>query len=98
LTTSSLEADVQEWEGLSGPFCSENEDPDYLAHINTPNIARDLDLVRNLTGFTQLDFFGFEDEGSILGATYAALFPDHVGRMVLDGMSPTSSVLEETDD
>ena len=86
MTPSSLGIDVQDWEAHSGPFCADNEDPDYLAHINTPNVARDLDLVRNLTGFTELDFFGFEDEGSILGATYAALFPDRVGRMVLDGM------------
>jgi len=48
-----------------------------------------MDLVRNLTGFPELDFFGFEDEGSILGATYAALFPDRVGRMVLDGIHST---------
>ena len=85
MTQTSLGIDVQQWISRSGPLCAQNEDLNYLAHINTPNVARDLDLIRNLTGVEELDFFGFEDEGSILGVTYAALFPDHAGRMVFDG-------------
>lgn len=49
-----------------------------------PNIARDMELVRNLTGFMTLDYIGLDD-GSRLGVTYAALFHDRVGKMVLDG-------------
>lgn len=58
-------------------------DQEYLAHVNTPVRARDLDLIRNLTGHQTLDFIGF-DEGTMLGVTYAALFPNHVGKMVID--------------
>jgi hypothetical protein len=37
-------------------------------------------------GLDTLDFFGFEEGGSILGATYAVMFPDNVGKIVLDGI------------
>jgi len=68
-----------------GPFCSKAEDQDYLAHVNTPNVARDLDLVRNLTGHATFDYWGFS-YGTALGSMYAAMFPDNVGKMVIDGI------------
>ena len=68
-----------------GPWCAEDEDLQYLAHLNEPNIARDLDLIRNLMGLKTLDFYGFSD-GSVVGVTYAGMFPNRVGRMILDGI------------
>ena len=83
--TSELLTKQAEWfAGNLGPFCAGSKDLQYLAHINTPNIAYDLELIRNLTGSATLNYIGF-DEGSVLGVTYAALFPDRVGKMVLDG-------------
>ena len=43
-----------------------------------------MDVVRALVGREKLDWFG-ASYGTELGATYAQIFPDHVGRMVLDG-------------
>jgi len=54
--------------------------------MNTPILARDFDLVRNLTGAETFNYISWDD-GSMVGVTYAALFPEHVGRMVLDGTS-----------
>lgn len=54
------------------------------AHISTEEVARDFDIVRSLFGRQKLDWFGFS-YGTQIGATYATLFPDRVGRMVLDG-------------
>jgi pimeloyl-ACP methyl ester carboxylesterase len=68
-----------------GPFCQTAEDHAYLAHINTPNVARDMDLIRNLTGYQTLDYWG-SSYGTLLGTMYAALFPDRVGKIVLDGI------------
>lgn len=67
-------------------LCQSGADPNYLAHLNAPNIARDLDLIRNLTGFDTIDYYGWS-YGSVIGVTYAGLFPERIGHMVLDGRS-----------
>src|SRR6185312_12042795 len=54
------------------------------SHMTTVETARDLDIVRAALGSPRLDYYG-ASYGSFLGATYAALFPRRVGRMVLDG-------------
>ncbi|GGB30652.1 peptidase [Flexivirga endophytica] len=56
---------------------------DYLPYINTDNTARDHDLVRQLLGVKKVDYYGVS-AGTWLGAHYATLFPEHVGRFVLD--------------
>jgi pimeloyl-ACP methyl ester carboxylesterase len=84
LTTGAITTIAQLGLSYPGPFCEKSEDLSYLAHINTPNVARDLDLIRNLMGYQTLEYWGF-GYGAILGTMYAALFPDRVGRMVLDG-------------
>ena len=82
LIPDSLQQDVDLYSSMILP-CESSEDANYLAHLNAPNIARDLDLIRNLTGFKTLDYYGW-DYGSIVGVTYAALFPDRVEYMVFD--------------
>ena len=43
-----------------------------------------MDILRAALGERQLDYLG-ASYGTLLGATYADLFPTHVRRMVLDG-------------
>ncbi len=57
---------------------------DLVGHVSTVEAARDLDVLRAALDQPRLDFFG-ASYGTKLGATYAQLFPRHVGRMVLDG-------------
>src|SRR5690606_32346724 len=47
-------------------------------------VVRDLDILRALLGEEDLDFYG-ASYGTQIGATYAAMFGDNVGSMVLDG-------------
>ena len=54
-----------------------------LAHLNTRSNARDLDLLRAVLGDERLNYLGYS-YGTLLGAHYAELFPERVGRMVLD--------------
>ncbi|MFM1950464.1 MAG: hypothetical protein RL418_151 [Actinomycetota bacterium] len=62
-----------------------------LGYFNTQQTARDLDLIRQALGLETLDYLGYS-YGTELGATYAALFPDRVGKFVLDGAAdPTIS-------
>jgi pimeloyl-ACP methyl ester carboxylesterase len=63
---------------------------DLLKHVSTADTARDLDLLRRALGQPKLNYIGLS-YGTYLGATYANLFPRHVGRMVLDGsIAPTA--------
>ena len=73
-----------------GEACLE-ETGDLLAEVDTDSAARDLDLLRSVLGDDELNYLGYS-YGTFLGATYADLFPDKVGRLVLDGaLDPTAS-------
>jgi pimeloyl-ACP methyl ester carboxylesterase len=57
--------------------------PARFATASTANVARDLDLLRQAVGDERLHYAGYS-YGTYLGATYARLFPDRVGRFLLD--------------
>ncbi|KUJ71000.1 protease [Streptomyces albus subsp. albus] len=56
-----------------------------LKHFTTLNNARDLDVLRAALRERRLTFLG-ASYGTYFGAVYAALFPGHVRRMVLDSV------------
>ncbi|SHK94189.1 alpha/beta hydrolase [Actinacidiphila paucisporea] len=56
-----------------------------LPWVGTPNAARDLDVVRSALGDDRLSYLGFS-YGGRLGSVYAHEFPQHTGRVVLDGV------------
>ena len=60
------------------------ESGDLAAHVSTIEAAEDIDILRAVLGDAKLSYFG-ASYGTFLGATYAELFPQRVGRMVLDG-------------
>ena len=57
---------------------------DLARHMSTVEAARDIDVLRDALDESKLDYFG-ASYGTLLGATYADLFPANVGHMVLDG-------------
>jgi pimeloyl-ACP methyl ester carboxylesterase len=62
---------------------------DLARHVSTIEAAKDMDILRAALGENQLDYLG-ASYGTLLGATYAGLFPSHIRRMVLDGaVDPT---------
>ncbi|GAB3605322.1 alpha/beta hydrolase [Conyzicola nivalis] len=64
---------------------------DLLGFVDTVSAARDLDLLRAVLGDEKLNYLGFS-YGTLLGATYAELYPQNTGRLVLDGaLDPTST-------
>ena len=64
------------------------------SHVSTQETARDMDVLRAALGERMISYFGFS-YGTELGATYAELFPDRVGRFVLDGgVDPTLTIRE----
>lgn len=55
-----------------------------LPHVSTVAAARDMDRIRRAVGDPKLTYLGFS-YGTLLGATYAELYPTRVRAMVLDG-------------
>jgi len=67
----------------------------YLTHFGSENTARDIDILRAALGEEKLNYVG-KSYGTYIGTLYAKLFPDKVGRVVLDGaVDPNVSVLEQ---
>ncbi|MFH9005231.1 alpha/beta hydrolase [Streptomyces afghaniensis] len=65
------------------------DSPRLLRHVSTVEAARDMDIVRAALGDKKLNYVG-ASYGTFLGATYAGLFPERAGRLVLDGaMDPS---------
>ncbi|WP_426976063.1 alpha/beta hydrolase [Pseudarthrobacter sp. O4] len=73
--------------------CAEKTGP-LLGHIDTVSAAKDLDVLRAVVNDTKLNYLGYS-YGTLIGSTYASLFPDNVGRMVLDGALDPSISYEE---
>ena len=67
-----------------------------IEYVGTRNTARDLELIRGLMDVPRVNFIGYS-YGTELAATYLALFPDRVGRFVLDGaVDPTIGARQST--
>ncbi|MGG8406591.1 alpha/beta hydrolase [Streptomyces sp. 12297] len=65
-----------------------------LPHVSTVEAAKDMDLLREILGDEKLTYVG-ASYGTFLGATYAELFPQRVGRLVLDGaMDPALPAID----
>lgn len=81
--TAAEETELLDWTERFGRGCAEKSG-DLVDHVSTVEAARDMDVLRAALGEESLDFFG-ASYGTKLGATYAELFPDRVGHLVLDG-------------
>ncbi|KAG2176756.1 hypothetical protein INT44_007420 [Umbelopsis vinacea] len=63
---------------------------DFLPFVSTAAVARDIDSLREAFGQELTNYWGFS-YGTFLGATYVNMFPDRVGRVILDGVTdPTT--------
>lgn len=86
---AEMTADLKAW----ADACAQNTG-ELLGNVDTQSAARDMDMLRAVLGDEQLNYLGFS-YGTQLGATYAGLYPEKVGRMVLDGAIDTSLTSDE---
>ena len=91
-TDAGLDAALADNKAIAAK-CVEKTGP-VLAHIDTVSAAKDLDILRGVVNDAKLNYLGYS-YGTLLGSTYASLFPDNVGRMVLDGAIDPSLSYEE---
>jgi pimeloyl-ACP methyl ester carboxylesterase len=67
-----------------------------LQFVDTVSAARDLDLLRAVLGDAKLNYLGYS-YGTFLGATYADLYPQNTGHLVLDGaIDPSTTDFDVT--
>lgn len=62
----------------------ERRSGDLLPYVGTRDVARDLESLRIALGAPRLSFLGLS-YGTLLGATYADMYPRRTARIVLDG-------------
>ncbi|BGP48868.1 hypothetical protein JCM10450v2_004747 [Rhodotorula kratochvilovae] len=65
--------------------CRENANKAVMRSSSTAFTARDMKSIMEALGEETLKYWGFS-YGTILGATFSAMFPELVGRVVLDGV------------
>lgn len=88
-------AELEASSAAFGESCLEHTG-DLLAFVDTESAARDLDLLRAVLGDEKLNYLGYS-YGTLLGATYADLYPGKTGRLVLDGaVDPATTEFEVT--
>jgi len=91
-TDAGLEAALADNKAIAAK-CVEKTGP-VLAHVDTISAVKDLDILRGVVNDAKLNYLGYS-YGTLLGSTYASLFPDNVGRLVLDGALDPSLSYEE---
>ena len=65
-----------------------------LEFVDSGSTAHDMNLLRALLGDEKLNYLGYS-YGSFFGTMFAELFPDRVGRLVLDGaLDPSVGALD----
>ncbi|MFD2472515.1 alpha/beta fold hydrolase [Amycolatopsis silviterrae] len=73
------------------------KDPDLVKSFTTPNIARDVDRIREALGEERIGYYGVS-WGTALGAEYRTLFDNHVDKMLLDSVMPPQLSVKTMDD
>jgi pimeloyl-ACP methyl ester carboxylesterase len=77
-----------EWMKRIAAACEKNSG-EILPFMDTYSAARDLDVLRTSVGSEKLDYLGFS-YGTYLGSTFADVYPERVGKFVLDGVMDPS--------
>src|SRR3979409_972995 len=66
-----------------GQSCKNNAGS-LLKHMSTKDVVRDLDVLRAAVGDQKLSYVGCS-YGTLIGSTYAAIFPKQTRAIVIDG-------------
>ncbi len=94
--TSTGSPEVAAWAGQARSFADgcATRNGDLVAHIGTRDSARDMESIRVALGEPKMNYVGWS-HGTKLAAFYIDMFPQQVGRMVLDSaIDPSLSITD----
>ncbi|GAA5876330.1 hypothetical protein JCM16303_007102 [Sporobolomyces ruberrimus] len=101
LTTSQAQAASRTWTTKFDAYsqalqqsCDTNANQGIMRGSTTSFAARDMLSIAQNLGEEKVNYWGFS-YGTILGATFAAMFPDKVNRFILDGVSDAVSYTQD---
>ncbi|KAF8608855.1 alpha/beta-hydrolase [Ceratobasidium sp. AG-I] len=77
-----------------GAACGKNGNAAMLQSVGTVFVAKDMIRMMEAVGDTSINFWGWS-YGTILGATFSAMYPHLVNRMVLDGVMDAESYFND---
>ncbi|KAJ6541006.1 TAP-like protein-domain-containing protein [Mycena vulgaris] len=88
---ASTDAPARVWARaiVDGKLAGERDDG-ALRYITTDHTARDMLRIVQAHGLEKIQYWGFS-YGSILGAVFASMFPENIGRFVIDGVADSES-------
>ncbi|KAH8887160.1 alpha/beta-hydrolase [Thozetella sp. PMI_491] len=92
-------AALVDWNKKFSASCAERTGP-LFNFFDTVSTVKDYDLVREVLGVDKIHFAGYS-YGTLQGQVYAELYPERVGRFVLDGLTDhtvggMSAIMTET--
>ena len=95
-STSAGDPVVTAWADQAQSFADgcATGNPDLIEHIGTRDSARDMESIRVALGEPAMNYVGWS-HGTKVGAMYIDMYPQHVGRMVLDSaIDPSLSITD----
>lgn len=74
---------------------AEQRNKGYLEHLTTENTATDMLTIARAHGSDMVQYWGVS-YGTTLGVTFAAMYPDKIGRFVLDGVADSEDYYSDS--